>query len=158
MLSGEVRSGRLDHDPVVPTLVPDQVLEVDVEIEVEVGIHQTGNHEPPPGIDPGRVRRHGHPAGRTHRRDPVLGDHHHAVGIGARPVPSITVPPVTASVCAAIADLIGGWSGRSLGARVASLLVTASLVDLAWFAFVFQLLNPRLWRDPALRAAPNWRC
>ncbi|MEZ4457329.1 MAG: serine hydrolase domain-containing protein [Gemmatimonadales bacterium] len=67
--------------------------------------------------------------------------------VGSEPwirlVQVLTLAAVLGAV-AALVDLARGWSGRGLGGRIAGILTSLALLDLAWFAIAFHLLSARI--------------
>src|SRR6185436_21068945 len=72
----------LDRHLVVTPLVLDQRLEVEVEEQVQVGIHQTGDDVLPARVDGARRRRHLNRPRLADRGDAAVGDDHDAIGDG----------------------------------------------------------------------------
>ena len=63
------------HDLVIAALILDERLEIEIQVEMEVRVHQPGDDVLAPGVDDRRSRGNVHRARRTHRSDPPV--HHH---------------------------------------------------------------------------------
>ena len=69
-------------------------------------INEAGQDELPGRVNAQSADRNGHLGGRSDRGDPLALDDDGGMGRGAAPVPSMTVPPV-------MATLVAVWSART---------------------------------------------